>query len=204
MKQTRAILAAFMAAAVVMLAATAASTEEYHKIHGPIVVMETSLGTVEMEVCDHAAPLSAANFLRYVNEHFYDGLVFHRVIAGFMIQGGGLTPDLTEKPTHEPVQNEAKGGKPNRRGTVALARTNDIDSATSQFFINLRDNFALDYKGDSPQDYGYTVFAQVVSGMDVVDRIAQVETHSVNGMNDVPVEPVLIKRMWVKGAAPAP
>jgi len=187
------------------LAATIpAGAEEYHKIHGPVVVMETSMGTVEMEVLDHAAPKSAANFLRYVNEHFYDGLIFHRVIAGFMIQGGGHYPDLSEEPTHPPVENEAKGGKPNRRGTVALARTNDINSATSQFFINLKDNFALDYKSDLPREYGYTVFAQVTEGMEVVDAIARVKTTSVNGMDDVPVEPVIIKKMWVKGEPATP
>lgn len=171
----------------------------YQPIHGPVVVMETTMGTVEMEVLDHAAPLAAANFLAYVNDHFYDGLIFHRVVAGFVVQGGGLTPDLKEKPTRPPIKNEAKNGKPNRRGTVAMARTNEIDSATSQFFFNLKDNFALDHKGDSPPEYGYTVFAQVIKGMDVIDRIAAVPTHRVGDMDNVPVQPVVIKRMWVRG-----
>ena len=158
-----------------------------------MVVMETSKGTIRLELDAEKAPVTVANFLRYVDEKFYDGTVFHRVIDGFMIQGGGFRPDMTQKPTHGPVKNEAGNGLRNLRGTVAMARTSAVDSATSQFFINLADNAFLDHKDNTPNGYGYAVFGKVVAGMDVVDAIAKVATHAMGPFKDVPVEPVVIK-----------
>jgi len=158
-----------------------------------MVVMETSKGTIRIELDAEKAPVTVANFLRYVDEKFYDGTVFHRVIDGFMIQGGGFHPDMTQKPTHGPIKNEAGNGLRNLRGTVAMARTSAVDSATSQFFINLADNAFLDHKDNTPSGYGYAVFGKVVAGMDVVDAIAKVATHAMGPFKDVPVEPVVIK-----------
>jgi cyclophilin family peptidyl-prolyl cis-trans isomerase len=156
-----------------------------------MVTLETTKGSIVVEVNETAAPVTSANFLRYVQEGFYDGTVFHRVIPDFMIQGGGFTTDMKQKQTHEPIVNEAKNMLKNTRGTLAMARTNDPDSATAQFFINVVDNAYLDYAG--PQKPGYAVFAEVVDGMDVVDTIAQVKTATKQGHQDVPVEPVIIK-----------
>lgn len=156
-----------------------------------MVTLETTKGNIVIEVNETAAPVTSANFLRYVNEGFYDGTVFHRVIPDFMIQGGGFIPDMMQKQTHEPIINEAQNGLKNTRGSLAMARTNDPNSATAQFFINLVDNAYLDYSG--PRNPGYAVFAKVVEGMDVVDAIAKVKTASKNGHQDVPVEPVIIK-----------
>lgn len=154
-----------------------------------MVQFETSQGTFTVELFEKEAPQSAANFLRYVDEGFYAGTLFHRVIPGFVIQGGGLTPDMRPKRTHEPIQNEAANGLKNKRGTLSMARTNDIHSATSQFFVNLSDNEFLDHK---PGQYGYAVFGRVVSGMDVIDRIAAGKTGSRQGHQDVPVEDVTV------------
>jgi cyclophilin family peptidyl-prolyl cis-trans isomerase len=158
----------------------------------PIVVIATNLGDISLELDAAKAPLSVANFLAYVKAGHYDGTIFHRVIKGFMIQGGGMTPDMREKPTRAPIKNEAANGLKNERGTVAMARTGEVDSATSQFFINTgTKNAFLDHK---VRDFGYAVFAKVVSGMDVVDKIESVKT----APGDVPVEPVLIKSIRVK------
>jgi cyclophilin family peptidyl-prolyl cis-trans isomerase len=156
-----------------------------------MVKLETTKGDVVIEVNETAAPVTAANFLQYVQEGFYDGTIFHRVIPNFMIQGGGFTPDMKQKPTKPPIANEAKNGLKNKRGTLAMARTNDPNSATAQFFINHVDNAYLDYTG--PRNPGYAVFAHVVEGMDVVDAIAKVKTGIKDGFQDVPVEPVIIK-----------
>jgi cyclophilin family peptidyl-prolyl cis-trans isomerase len=149
----------------------------------------TSKGTFTVQLFDKQAPVSAENFLRYADEGFFEGTVFHRVIAGFMVQGGGLTADLKNKSGHEPIKNEAANGLKNKRGTLAMARTNDINSATSQFFINLVDNDFLDHK---PGNYGYAVFGRVDSGMDVVDAIAAMKTGNQGMYQDVPVETVTI------------
>lgn len=149
----------------------------------------TSHGDIVIELLEDAAPLSCANFRQYVEEGFFADTVFHRVIRNFMIQGGGMTSDMKAKKTREPIKNEAANGEKNVRGTLAMARTNVVDSATSQFFINLRDNPFLDHGG---RDYGYAVFARVTSGMDVVDKIAGVATGNKGGHQDVPVEPVTI------------
>ena len=161
----------------------------------PVVLIETSMGTIKVELWADQAPLTVANFLTYADEKFYDGLIFHRVIKGFMIQCGGYTPDLKRKAVHEPIQNEASPELKNERGTLAMARTRDVDSATSQFFINLANNGAgLDQKSRKPAEFGYCVFGKVTEGMDVVDKIAQVKCKA-NEMGETasPVEAVLIK-----------
>ncbi len=152
--------------------------------------METSLGNVEIELLAEKAPVSVSNFLAYVDGGFYDGTIFHRVISGFMIQGGGFEGGMNQKPTRAPIKNEAKNGLKNDRGTLSMARTSVIDSATSQFFINVANN---DFLNHGTRDYGYAVFAKVVGGMDVVDKIAAVRTGVSGGMRDVPVETVTIK-----------
>ncbi len=155
------------------------------------VLMKTSKGDMEITLDADKAPKTVENFLRYVDEGFYDGTIFHRVISGFMIQGGGYTADMKKKPTHEPVVNEAKNGLKNKRGTIAMARTSDPHSATSQFFINHKDNPNLDYP--SFDGWGYAVFGRVTRGLDVLDAIAGVPTTVKNGMRDVPAETVLIE-----------
>jgi len=156
-----------------------------------IVKLETSMGNIVIELDRQAAPVTVKNFLEYVEAGFYEGTIFHRVIPNFMIQGGGFTADLKRKSTRSPIVNEAWNGPSNTRGTIAMARTNDPDSATSQFFINHIDNAPLNYV-DSAHP-GYAVFGKVTEGMDVVDAIAAVKTTTRNGMQDVPVEPVIIK-----------
>ncbi|OPZ30509.1 MAG: Peptidyl-prolyl cis-trans isomerase A precursor [Lentisphaerae bacterium ADurb.BinA184] len=166
-------------------------------VTNPVVAMKTSMGEIEIELFADKAPLSAANFLKYLESGFYEGTVFHRVIDGFMIQGGGMKADLSRKPTLAPIKNEADNGLKNLRGTLAMARTNVVDSATSQFFINLVDNAFLDHGG---RDFGYAVFGKVVKGMDVVEKIGKVKTGVSQGMKDVPVEPVAIETVTRKGA----
>jgi len=157
---------------------------------GPVVVIETSLGTIRIVLNRAQAPLSVDNFLKYVRARHYDGTIFHRVIPGFMVQGGGFTPDMKEKATRPPVRNEAKNGIRNSRGTVAMARTSDPNSATSQFFVNVRNNHRLDFGIGGA---GYAVFGEVVEGMEVVDKIVAVPTTTKGGMVDVPVTPVFLK-----------
>ncbi|ABQ25532.1 peptidylprolyl isomerase [Geotalea uraniireducens] len=163
----------------------------------PQVLMETSMGTVKIELFKDKAPISVRNFLSYVKEGYYDGLIFHRVIKTFMVQGGGLDVDMQPKKTKFAIKNEAANGLSNKRGTLAMARTSVVDSATSQFFINVVDNSFLDYKGKSPDLFGYAVFGQVIEGMEVVDAIKEVKTGSKGGHSDVPVEPVFIKSMTI-------
>jgi cyclophilin family peptidyl-prolyl cis-trans isomerase len=152
---------------------------------------KTSKGTFTVQLFDKQAPISVENFYRYADEGFFDGTIFHRVIPNFMVQGGGLTEDLKNKKGHEPIKNEAANGLKNKRGTLSMARTNDINSATSQFFINLVDNEFLDHKGAS--NYGYAVFGRIDSGMEVVDAIAGTKTGSRSGYQDVPVETITIE-----------
>ena len=154
-----------------------------------MIRFQTTLGDFTIELMPKEAPVTVENFERYVREEFFDGLIFHRVIPGFVIQGGGMTPDMSQKSNHEPIKNEATNGVKNGRGYLSMARTNDINSATSQFFINLKDNDFLDHK---PGSYGYAVFAKVVDGMDVIDQIAGVKTGRRRGHDDVPVEDVMI------------
>ncbi len=162
-----------------------------------MVLMKTSLGEIKIELFDDQAPETVKNFLSYVNDKFYDGTVFHRVIPNFMIQGGGYDKDLKPKPTKPPVRNEAKNGLKNLKGTIAMARTAVVDSATSQFFINVVDNAFLDHRDETPQGYGYAVFGKVVDGMDVVLKIAQVPTQRVGMHEAVPKEAVVIESVRV-------
>ena len=154
-----------------------------------MVRFETSHGGFTVELYEEDAPLTVANFLRYVDEGFFDGTIFHRIVPGFVIQGGGLTSDFSQKNTNEPVKNEATNGVLNQRGTLSMARTNEIHSATSQFFVNLADNAFLDHR---PGQYGYAVFGRVTDGMDVIDKIAAVRTGRRRGYTDAPMEDVLI------------
>ncbi|MBN2382750.1 peptidyl-prolyl cis-trans isomerase [bacterium] len=159
----------------------------------PQVLMKTSLGSITIELYPDKAPIGVKNFLRYVDEKFYNGTIFHRVISGFMIQGGGFDQNLVQKKPHEPIKNEADNGLKNDRGTVAYARTNVVDSATCQFFINVVDNSFLNHRAKTPQDYGYCVFGKVIAGMDIVDKIKAVPKGTKGGMQDVPVKPVEIQ-----------
>jgi cyclophilin family peptidyl-prolyl cis-trans isomerase len=159
------------------------------------ITIETSLGTITAELYQEKAPLTVSNILAYVDEKFYDNTIFHRVITGFMIQGGGFTKDMQQKTTKTPVKNEADNGLSNTRGTLAMARTMIVDSATCQFFINLEDRNSsnLDFKSKTDMGWGYCVFGKVIEGMDVVDKIAKVETGFSGRHQNVPVEPVIIK-----------
>ena len=157
-----------------------------------MILINTSRGDIKLKLDEKNTPATAANFLAYVRSGFYNDTIFHRVIDGFMIQGGGLNAHMENKPNEKPIKNEAKTSKKNTRGTVAMARTNDPHSATSQFFINVADNVFLNYKSDQPDSFGYCVFAEVVDGMDVVDLIAKVKTGQRSGHGDVPVEDVVI------------
>jgi peptidyl-prolyl cis-trans isomerase B (cyclophilin B) len=163
------------------------------------VQMETSAGTLRIELDDEKAPLSVANFLEYVNKGHFDGTVFHRVIKGFMLQGGGFEPGMKQKPTAAPIQNEANNGLKNRKYTLAMARTSDPHSATAQFFINCVDNDFLDFRAENAQGWGYAVFGRVVEGMDVVDSIEKVRTGRKGFHDDVPVDDVLITRVTELG-----
>jgi peptidyl-prolyl cis-trans isomerase A (cyclophilin A) len=163
---------------------------------GPRVLMQTTQGDITLELDPDKAPATVANFLRYVDEGFYEGTVFHRVIERFMIQGGGYDTDYQRKPTHEPIPNEADNGLKNTRGSIAMARTSDPDSATAQFFINHVDNPNLDHTGKNPRGWGYAVFGRVVEGMDVVDRIATQPTEVRSAaLRNLPQEPVVIERV---------
>merc|ERR1711916_69084 len=169
-----------------LLAMTAAS------VQAQTVIIDTNMGSIMVELNAEKAPITVANFLNYVDTKFYDGTIYHRVIPNFMIQGGGFTADMTKKPTNDPIKNEAGNGLNNLRGTLAMARTNVVDSATAQFFINTVDNAFLDHKNNSPSGFGYAVFGKVLSGMDVVDKISAVQTTSKDGMQNVPVDPVIM------------
>lgn len=162
----------------------------------PVVVMSTSMGEIEIELYEDKAPVTVKNFLGYVKDKFYDGLIFHRVIDNFMIQGGGFDPKMNEKKTKAPIKNEAKNGVKNDTGTIAMARTSDPDSATAQFFINVTDNSSLNYP--SPDGHGYAVFGKVTSGMHVVNRIKMVKTGNLNGHANVPMDTVIIKSVKIK------
>ncbi len=163
----------------------------------PMVQIETSHGEIILELDRAKAPISVANFIAYAEAGHYDGTIFHRVIKGFMVQGGGLTPDMQEKPTGEPIINEATNKLKNKTGSVAMGRTGEINSATAQFFINTENNKDLDHGGLKPEMYGYAVFGQVVDDMDVVYTIEQQATTSIAGYDDVPQEPIVIESMLV-------
>ena len=166
--------------------------------------IETSMGSITVELDDAKAPVTVKNFLDYATSGHYDGTIFHRVIDGFMIQGGGFTKAMDQKPTKAPIKNEAANGLTNKRGTIAMARTMVVDSATSQFFINLVDNDFLNFRAPTPQYYGYAVFGKVTDGMDVVDKIAKVKTGFAGPHQNVPEEPVVIKKVHVAAESAAP
>jgi cyclophilin family peptidyl-prolyl cis-trans isomerase len=166
--------------------------------NGPVVVLETSLGAIKIGLHQDKAPVTVANFLQYVRSKHFDGTIFHRVIPNFMIQGGGYDASMTERPTRPPIKNEASNGLRNSRGTVAMARTSDPNSATAQFFVSVKDNHNLDF---GIAGAGYAVFGEVVEGMDVVDKIAQVPTGISKGMQDVPTTPVVIRTARELGGA---
>jgi peptidyl-prolyl cis-trans isomerase A (cyclophilin A) len=168
---------------------------------GPVVVLETSMGRIRIGLYSDKAPISVKNFMTYLRGGYYDGLIFHRVIKNFMIQGGGFEPDMSERPTRPPIRNEARNGLRNKRGTLAMARTNAPDSATSQFFINVQDNPRLDF---GMMGAGYAVFGEVIEGMDVVDKIALVPTTTRGPYRDVPETPVVITRAREEPAARKP
>ena len=168
---------------------------------GPVVLMATSKGEVKIELFQKEAPETVTNFLAYVSEGFYDGTIFHRVIPGFMIQGGGFTEAMQQKPTKPAIKNEAANGLTNDTGTLAMARTNMVDSATSQFFINVKDNDFLNHKDTSMQGFGYCVFGRVIEGMDVVSAIERVATGRRGMHQDVPQEPIIIQSMKVVSEA---
>ena len=172
---------------------------------GPLVKLQTNLGDIVIELDQEKAPKTVANFLGYVNDGFYSGTIFHRVIDGFMIQGGGFNEDMQKKGTRAPIANEANNGLKNDRGTIAMARTNAPDSATAQFFINVVNNDFLNYRSPTPRGWGYTVFGKVVQGMDVVDKIRKIPTGPGGPFpKDVPQSPVVIQGAMVMEAAPAP
>lgn len=175
-----------------------AEAPETETTENPTVILHTNHGAITLELFDDQAPKSVANFLQYARDGHYDGTLFHRVIPNFMIQGGGFDTDFRQKPTREPIQNEADNGLSNERGTVAMARTNDPHSATAQFFINVTDNNFLDHRSPaSGQTWGYAVFGRVTDGMDVVDAIREVETGRRGAHQDVPVEDVIIERVEI-------
>lgn len=161
----------------------------------PVVVIKTSLGDITVELDAENAPITVKNFLKYVDAKHYEGTIFHRVISAFMIQGGGFTEDLEQKEPGDPIKNEAGNGLKNVRGTLAMARTGVVDSATCQFFINTVDNDFLDHRDNSQQGFGYCVFGKVTDGMDVVDKIKDVRTGFRGGMKDVPLEAVVIEKV---------
>ncbi len=182
----------FVALGFVLMSFGAASAQEKPK-KNPVVLMKTTSGDISIELYPDKAPETVKNFLWYVDNKFYDGLIFHRVISNFMIQGGGFTKEMAKKEPQAPIKNEADNGLSNVKGTIAMARTGEPHSASSQFYINVKDNTALDFKNkDSQQGWGYCVFGKVIDGMATVDKIRQVPTTSKMGYNDVPVDPVVI------------
>ncbi|TCV93646.1 peptidylprolyl isomerase A [Biostraticola tofi] len=182
LKRTLATAATVVALAMMSSSAIAAPQETH-------VLLTTSAGNIELALDNQKAPVSSQNFVEYVNSGFYNNTIFHRVIPGFMVQGGGFTEDMSQKQTRPPIKNEADNGLRNTRGTISMARTADKDSATSQFFLNVADNAFLDH---GQRDFGYAVFGKIVKGIDVVDKIAQVPTKNVGPYQNVPVKPIVI------------
>lgn len=190
-----------LAITVGVLPASALAKEDNSNSKGTGMVtvnMETSAGTIKLELDGNKAPQSVENFVAYAKDGYYDGTIFHRVIAGFMIQGGGFDADMKQKPARPPIKNEADNGLKNADGTIAMARTNDPHSATAQFFINVKDNTFLDHTSPSPQGWGYAVFGKVVDGMDVVRSIEQAQTGTHGGHGDVPNESIVIRKVTVE------
>ena len=191
MREQRPLPAIFLGVTALMLSTVLIGDDSQGETR--IVTLTTSLGAIELQLDGGSAPGTVSNFIAYVEGGHYDGILFHRVIPNFMIQGGGMRAGLVENPTRAPIENEADNGLKNLRGTIAMARTQDPHSATAQFFINLKDNSFLDHTEKSPTGWGYAVFGQVISGMDVVDQIASVETGSVGYHENVPIDDVIIE-----------
>jgi peptidyl-prolyl cis-trans isomerase B (cyclophilin B) len=168
-----------------------------------MITLETNMGPITLELDWKNAPNTAENFLKYAKSGFYDGTIFHRVIQNFMVQGGGFDTDMNQKPGHANIKNEAKNGLQNKRGTIAMARTSDPHSASSQFFINVVDNDFLNYSAETTNGWGYCVFGKVVDGMNVVDDIRKVATATTGGHQDVPAKPIIIEKVIVSEEAPA-
>ena len=187
----------FIATLIIMMTISSVSASE-EKNENPEIILETTKGKIVLQLDAKKAPVTVSNFKDYVESGHYDGTIFHRVIPGFMIQGGGFTPDMRQKPVKDPIKNEADNGLKNKRGTIAMARTPTPHSATAQFFINTEDNSFLDHKSKDIKGWGYAVFGKVIEGMDVVDSIASVKTGIKGGHRDVPVEPVVILKATVK------
>jgi peptidyl-prolyl cis-trans isomerase B (cyclophilin B) len=187
--------AAFLSAVSLLLASIGVATA--HSGDKVMVEMHTSKGLITLELDAEKAPVTVANFIDYVKSGHFDGTIFHRVIPGFVIQGGGMESGMKEKPTQKPIENEADNGLKNVTGSICMARTNDPHSATSQFFINLKDNQFLDHTEKSPQGWGYAVFGQVTDGMDVVEAIAAVQTGNAGFHQDVPVEDIVVEKVTI-------
>lgn len=203
MGSLRPLARVFLIVALVFAWGSVASAQEAPAKEGkPVVVLETTEGNITIELNAEKAPLTVKNFLQYVEDGFFNGTIFHRVIPDFMIQGGGFTKDMRQKGTRASIKNEAENGLKNDRGTIAMARTGVVDSATAQFFINHKDNDALNHKDDSDRNYGYAVFGKVTEGMDVVDKIAGVKTgvrQTAKGpMQNVPESPIVIKKIAMR------
>jgi len=186
-----------LALAALTLATVSAAPAEEQKGKNPMILISTSMGDIKLELDAAKAPISVQNFLDYAKSGHYDGTIFHRVIPNFMIQGGGFAPDMSQKPTKAPIKNEADNGLKNDLGTIAMARTGVVDSATAQFFINAKDNAFLNHTAKTPAGYGYAVFGKVVEGLDIVKKIEGVKTANKSGQGDVPVEAVLINSVKV-------
>jgi peptidyl-prolyl cis-trans isomerase B (cyclophilin B) len=186
------LLACFISLFVLSFSQIHGDTAVKNELQNPQVLLKTNQGNIKIELYSEKAPNTVENFLNYVRQGYYKDTIFHRVIPGFMIQGGGFTVDLKQKPTQGTIEIESDNGLKNLRGTIAMARTSDPNSASSQFFINSVDNSFLDFKSKTPSGWGYAVFGKVVSGMDVVDKISNVKTGSYAGYSDVPLEPVVI------------
>ena len=193
----RRLAMAFLGVALAVALAPAAARAAAQPASDPVVKLETSLGDIVLRLDARKAPITVANFIQYVKSGHYDGTVFHRVIKNFMIQGGGMTPELKEKRTVAPIRNEADNGLRNQKYTIAMARTSDPHSASSQFFINTKNNDFLDFKAKTPQGWGYAVFGKVIQGQNVVDKIESVTTGRKGYHDDVPVTPVIIKKAIV-------
>jgi len=184
------VCAAFMLGASALFCQAAAAAN-------PVVEMVTSLGKVKIELFAEQAPKTVENFLQYTKDRFYDGTVFHRVIPGFMVQGGGFTPDMKQKKTREAITNEAQNGLKNQKGTLAMARTPNPHSATAQFFINVAENDFLNFTGPTQRGFGYCVFGRVTQGLDIVDKIVTVPTGNRGGHQNVPLQPIVIQSMRI-------
>ena len=191
--KTLGLLAAVITSGLLTVRCTKAEEPQPMNPENPQVLLKTSIGEIRLELFQDRAPVTVENFLQYAKDGHYDGTIFHRVIPNFMIQGGGFSPDMNQKKTRDPIKNEAANGVQNDNGTITMARTSVVDSATAQFFINVKDNDFLNHKNKSAQGFGYAVFGKVLRGAEVVEKIEGVSTGTTAGHQNVPVEPILIE-----------